>query len=87
MAKPINITVYTEGTGVIPDEKISTLVPEHFDLRPNGIVQMLDLLRPIYQKTAAYGHFGRDEPEFTWERTDKAAAAARDAAGVKRKAA
>ena len=72
VAKPINITVYTEGTGVIADEKIEQLVREFFDLRPKGIVQMLDLLRPIYQKTAAYGHFGRDEPEFTWERTDKA---------------
>jgi S-adenosylmethionine synthetase len=73
VAKPINITVYTEGTGVIPDEQIAQLVMEHFDLRPKGIVQMLDLLRPIYAKTAAYGHFGREEPEFTWERTDKAA--------------
>jgi S-adenosylmethionine synthetase len=86
VAKPMNITVYTEGTGVIPDEQISKLVSEHFDLRPRGIVQMLDLLRPIYEKTAAYGHFGRDEPEFTWERTDRAAALA-DAAGVKRHAA
>ncbi|MGZ5819428.1 MAG: methionine adenosyltransferase, partial [Burkholderiaceae bacterium] len=74
IAKPINITIYTEGTGVIPDEKIAELVHEHFDLRPKGIVKMLDLLRPIYQKTAAYGHFGRSEPEFAWERTDKAAA-------------
>ena len=73
VAKPINITVYTEGTGVIADEKIAELVMEHFDLRPKGIVQMLDLLRPIYQKSAAYGHFGREEPEFSWERTDKAA--------------
>jgi S-adenosylmethionine synthetase len=73
VARPINITVYTEGTGVISDEKIAQLVQEHFDLRPKGIVQMLDLLRPIYQKTAAYGHFGREEPEFSWERTDKAA--------------
>ena len=73
VARPINITVYTEGTGVIPDEKIAQLVMEHFDLRPKGIVQMLDLLRPIYTKSAAYGHFGREEPEFTWERTDKAA--------------
>jgi S-adenosylmethionine synthetase len=73
VARPINITVYTEGTGVISDEKIAELVMEHFDLRPKGIVQMLDLLRPIYQKSAAYGHFGREEPEFTWERTDKAA--------------
>jgi S-adenosylmethionine synthetase len=85
-SKPINITVYTEGTGVISDEAISKLVAEHFDLRPKGIVQMLDLLRPIYEKTAAYGHFGREEPEFTWERTDRAAALA-DAAGIKRKVA
>jgi S-adenosylmethionine synthetase len=81
VAKPINITVYTEGTGVISDEKIAELVHEHFDLRPKGIVKMLDLLRPIYQKTAAYGHFGREEPEFTWERTDKVAAL-RAAAGL-----
>jgi S-adenosylmethionine synthetase len=81
VAKPMNITVYTEGTGKISDEKLSALVAEHFDLRPKGIIQMLDLLRPIYQKTAAYGHFGRDEPEFTWERTDKAAAL-RAAAGL-----
>ena len=73
VAQPMNITVYTEGTGVISDEKLSALVRAHFDLRPKGIIQMLDLLRPIYEKTAAYGHFGRDEPEFTWERTDKAA--------------
>ncbi len=85
-SKPINITVYTEGTGKIADDKIAQLVTQHFDLRPKGIVQMLDLLRPIYEKTAAYGHFGRDEPEFTWERTDRAAALA-DAAGVKRQAA
>ena len=82
VARPINITVYTEGTGVIPDEKIAQLVQEHFDLRPKGIVQMLDLLRPIYAKTAAYGHFGREEPEFSWERTDKAAIL-REAAGLK----
>jgi hypothetical protein len=69
VAQPMNITVYNEGTGVIPDEQISKLVAEHFDLRPRGIIQMLDLLRPIYEKTAAYGHFGRDEPEFSWERT------------------
>ena len=82
VARPMNITVYTEGTGVIPDDQISKLVAEHFDLRPKGIIQMLDLLRPIYSKTAAYGHFGREEPEFTWERTDKAAAL-RAAAGLK----
>ena len=74
VARPMNITVNTEGTGMISDEKIAALVAEHFDLRPKGIIQMLDLLRPIYSKTAAYGHFGREEPEFTWERTDKAAA-------------
>ena len=72
VARPINITINTEGTGVIADEKIAALVNEHFDLRPKGIVQMLDLLHPRYSKTAAYGHFGRDEPEFTWEKTDKA---------------
>jgi S-adenosylmethionine synthetase len=81
VAKPMNVTVYTEGTGKISDEKISALVNEHFDLRPKGIIQMLDLLRPIYQKTAAYGHFGRNEPEFSWERTDRAAAL-KAAAGV-----
>jgi len=74
VARPMNVTVYTEGTGVIPDDEIAALVHDHFDLRPKGIIQMLDLLRPIYAKTAAYGHFGREEPEFTWERTDKAAA-------------
>ena len=81
VAKPMNVTVYTEGTGVMSDEKLSALVQEHFDLRPKGIIHMLDLLRPIYEKTAAYGHFGRDEPEFTWERTNKAAAL-RAAAGL-----
>ena len=74
VAKPMNVTVYTEGTGIMSDEKLSALVQEHFDLRPKGIILMLDLLRPIYEKTAAYGHFGRDEPEFTWEKTDKVAA-------------
>jgi S-adenosylmethionine synthetase len=82
VAKPINVTVYTEGTGAIPDEKIAQLIQQHFDLRPKGIVKMLDLLRPIYAKTAAYGHFGREEPEFSWEQTDKAALL-RDAAGLK----
>jgi S-adenosylmethionine synthetase len=65
--------VDTFGTGKISDEKIVKLIERHFDLRPRGIIHSLDLLRPIYQKTAAYGHFGRDEPEFTWESTDKAA--------------
>jgi S-adenosylmethionine synthetase len=68
------VTVYTEGTGKLGDDEIAALVNEYFDLRPKGIIQMLDLLRPIYEKTAAYGHFGREEPEFSWERTDKAAA-------------
>jgi S-adenosylmethionine synthetase len=84
-SKPINVTVYTEGTGKIPDERIAQLVVDHFDLRPKGIIQMLDLMRPIYGKTAAYGHFGRDEPEFTWERLDKAAQL-REAAGLKKAA-
>jgi S-adenosylmethionine synthetase len=74
IAKPTSVMVTTFGTGKISDEKIAALVSELFDLRPKGIVQMLDLLRPIYRKTAAYGHFGREEPEFSWERTDKAAA-------------
>ena len=74
IAKPTSIMVTTYGTGKVSDEKLAELVKQHFDLRPKGIVQMLDLLRPIYQKTAAYGHFGREEPEFTWEALDKAAA-------------
>ncbi|MEB0134217.1 methionine adenosyltransferase [Actimicrobium sp. CCC2.4] len=74
IAKPTSVMVTTFGTGKISDEKLAELVREHFDLRPKGIVQMLDLLRPIYLKTAAYGHFGREEPEFSWERTDRAAA-------------
>ncbi|MEC5215111.1 S-adenosylmethionine synthetase [Actimicrobium sp. GrIS 1.19] len=74
IARPTSVMVTTFGTGVISDEKLAELVREHFDLRPKGIVQMLDLLRPIYLKTASYGHFGREEPEFTWERTDKVAA-------------
>jgi len=81
VAKPTSVMVETYGTGKIPDEKITDLVLAHFDLRPKGIVNMLDLLRPIYRKTASYGHFGREEPEFTWERTDKAAIL-RDAAGL-----
>ena len=79
VAQPTSVWVTTQGTGKISDEKIAELVKKHFDLRPKGIVAMLDLLRPIYQKTAAYGHFGRDEPEFTWEATDKAAALKADA--------
>ena len=81
VAKPMNVTIYTEGTGKVPDERIAEIVQQEFDLRPKGIVRMLDLLRPIYRKTAAYGHFGRDEPEFTWERVDRVHAL-RSAAGV-----
>lgn len=79
VAKPVSLMVNTFGTGKIADEKIVELVGRHFDLRPKGIIQTLDLLRPIYAKTAAYGHFGREEPEFTWEATDKAAALRADA--------
>jgi len=79
VAQPTSIMVTTYGTGKVSDEKITELVKRHFDLRPKGIVLMLDLLRPIYQKTAAYGHFGREEPEFKWEATDKAAALRADA--------
>jgi S-adenosylmethionine synthetase len=82
VARPINVTVYTEGTGRVSDARIAELVSAHFDLRPRGIIKMLDLLRPIYRKTAAYGHFGRDEPEFTWEATDRIGAL-RDAAKVR----
>ena len=85
VARPTSIMVTTQGTGKVSDEKLSELVQKHFDLRPKGIIQMLDLLRPIYEKTAAYGHFGRDEPEFTWEATDKARALAADA-GIKQPA-
>jgi S-adenosylmethionine synthetase len=73
VAKPTSVNVDTFGTNTIDEEKIVALVNEHFDLRPKGIIEMLDLLKPRYRKTAAYGHFGREEPEFTWERTDKAA--------------
>ena len=74
VARPTSVMVTTEGTGVVSDEKIAKAVQDVFDLRPKGIIQMLDLLRPIYEKTAAYGHFGRELPEFTWEKTDRAAA-------------
>ena len=85
VAKPTSVMVTTFGTGKISDEKLSELVQKHFDLRPTGNIQMLDLLRPNNEKTASYGHFGRDEPEFTWENMDKAAALAADA-GVKHEA-
>jgi S-adenosylmethionine synthetase len=81
VAEPTSIAIDTFGTGVIDDGKIEALVREHFNLRPRGIVEMLDLLRPIYQQTAAYGHFGRTEEALTWERTDKANEL-RDAAGI-----
>ncbi|HRH80878.1 MAG TPA: methionine adenosyltransferase [Thiobacillaceae bacterium] len=81
VARPTSIMVETYGTGKASNETLTELVNKHFDLRPKGIVNMLDLLRPIYQKTAAYGHFGRDEPEFSWEATDKAAVL-RDDAGL-----
>lgn len=74
VAQPTSIMVETYGTGKVSNEVLTALVREHFDLRPKGVVKMLDLLRPIYTKTAAYGHFGRDEPEFSWEAIDKAAA-------------
>jgi S-adenosylmethionine synthetase len=79
VARPVSILVETFGTGKISDEKLAQLVEKHFDLRPKGIIKALDLLRPIYLKTAAYGHFGRDEPEFTWEAPDKVAALKADA--------
>jgi len=72
VAKPVGINVYTFGTGKISDRDIEKLVLEIFDLRPKGIIHSLDLLRPIYRKTAAYGHFGREDADFTWEATDKA---------------
>ena len=82
VAKPVSVMVSTYGTGRVSDDKIIELIQKHFDLRPKGIIQALDLLRPIYSKTAAYGHFGREEPEFTWEMTDKADALRADA-GIK----
>jgi len=72
VAHPLSVNIETFGTGKIPDEKIAGLVLEHFDLRPGAIIRDLDLRRPIYQKTAAYGHFGRDDVQFPWENTDKA---------------
>jgi S-adenosylmethionine synthetase len=79
VAEPTSISIDTFGTGKIPDHRITELVRTHFDLRPYGIVRMLDLIRPIYQKTAAYGHFGREDDDFTWEKTDKADALRADA--------
>lgn len=79
VAKPVSLMVNTFGTGKIADEKIVQLIEKYFDLRPRGIIHTLNLLRPIYAKTAAYGHFGRELPEFTWEATDKAAQLRADA--------
>lgn len=79
VAKPVSLMVNTFGTGKVSDEKIIKLIEKHFDLRPKAIIQNLNLLRPVYTKTATYGHFGRDEPEFTWEHTDKAEALKADA--------
>ena len=81
VARPVSLMIDTSGTAVIPEKDIEKLILEHFDLRPKGIIQELDLLRPIYRNSAAYGHFGRTEPEFTWEHTDKAELL-RDAAGL-----
>ena len=72
MAEPTSISINTFGTGKVGDDVIIKLVREIFDLRPRGIIEMLDLRRPIYRETAAYGHFGRELPNFTWEKTDKA---------------
>ncbi len=79
VARPVSLMVNTFGTGRIPDEAIEALVARHFDLRPRAIIETLQLRRPIYSKTATYGHFGREEPEFTWEQTDKAALLAAEA--------
>jgi S-adenosylmethionine synthetase len=79
VAEPVSVLIDTFGTGQVADERISEIVRGHFTLTPRGIIEMLDLRRPIYRKTAAFGHFGRTEPEFTWERTDKANALRADA--------
>jgi S-adenosylmethionine synthetase len=83
VARPVSVLVETFGTGRIADDKIAKLVEKHFDLRPKGIIHSLNLLRPIYGKTAAYGHFGRDEPEFSWEASDKVSALRDDAGPLK----
>ena len=79
VAEPVSVLIDTFGTGQVPDDRLSEIVRGHFKLTPRGIIEMLDLRRPIYRKTAAFGHFGRSEPEFTWERTDKANALRADA--------
>ncbi|MEQ8206769.1 MAG: methionine adenosyltransferase domain-containing protein, partial [Woeseia sp.] len=70
--EPTSISVHTFGTGTVSEDKLTALVREHFDLRPYGILKMLDLIKPIYQATAAYGHFGREDLDLSWERTDRA---------------
>ena len=77
VAQPMSITVDTRGTGKLPNAKIADIIRENFDIRPAGIIRMLDLRRPIYKKTAAYGHFGRTDIDLPWERTDKAEALAK----------
>ncbi len=79
VAQPVSLMIFTDGTSKVPEKRLVELVRKHFDLTPRGIINSLDLLRPIYRKTAAYGHFGRDEKEFTWERTDVAKTLAKDA--------
>jgi S-adenosylmethionine synthetase len=79
VAEPVSVMVFTDHTSELPDDRIVELIRRHFDLTPRGIIETLDLKRPIYRQTAAYGHFGRTEPEFTWERTDKASDLKRDA--------
>ena len=77
VAEPVSLLIETYGTGTVPDEKLESMVRSTFKLTPRGIIDSLDLHRPIYRKTAAYGHFGRTEPEFTWERVDQAETLAR----------
>jgi S-adenosylmethionine synthetase len=81
VAEPTSVSIETFGTGKIPEDKLSKIVREHFDMRPKGLITMLDLLKPIYRQTAAYGHFGRTEASFSWEKTDKVDLL-RDAAGI-----
>jgi S-adenosylmethionine synthetase len=82
VADPVSVLVETFGTGKVSEAKLTELVRKNFSLTPKGIIESLNLRRPIYRKTAAYGHFGRNEPEFTWEATDKAATLAAQAAAV-----
>ncbi|HEX2896994.1 MAG TPA: methionine adenosyltransferase domain-containing protein, partial [candidate division Zixibacteria bacterium] len=79
VAEPVSVMVFTDGTGKVPESQISKLIRKHFDLTPRGIIESLNLRRPIYAKTSAYGHFGRTESDFTWEKTDKAELLKKDA--------